>query len=163
MKKVIHFLLLCLLLLVTASCRTTKQLVPVESRASTETKYRTIVQRDTVRDSVILKQTLFRHDSTIIQMKGDTFYVDRWHIIDNGTYSQNKTQRGGIRVDTLYMNRTDSVHVPVPVEKQLSKWQKAMMSIGEYTLVILVAVLLLVLAVIINNTINKNHKPRSNI
>ena len=160
MKQVIHFLTLCLLLLVTASCRTTKQL-PVESRASTETTYRTIVQRDTLRDSVIIKETLFRHDSTIIQQKGDTFYVDRYHVINSGTFNNTKTQRGGIRVDTAFVNRTDTIHVPVQVEKELSKWQRNMMHLGEIAFGLIVLVLLAALVIFIRYEIKKH--ARSNI
>lgn len=139
--KAIYLLLCTLLLAFLTGCRTAKQL-PVESRTSTETKYITRVQRDTVRDSVFLHETLYKHDSTVLQMRGDTFYVERWHIVNAGTYQQASKERGGIRIDTLYLNRTDSVHVPYPVERKLTKWESRLMDIGACSLAVLGLIML---------------------
>lgn len=110
--------LLAMLLILCGSC-TRKIYVPVErTELRTDTLYRTLWNTDTVID----------RDTVLTLVKGDTVTIDRvrWRV------------RVKERHDTVYRTKTDSVYVekpyPVPepyeVEKPLSWWQKALMSLG---------------------------------
>ena len=49
------------------------------------------------------------------------------------------------RTDTLYISKTDTVSVPYPVEKQLTKWQQTKVNYGGWAMgVILVFILIVV-------------------
>ena len=101
-------------------CKTVRY-VPMET-----VKTDTIWQKQVVMDSVRV------HDSVYVKewMKGDTVYVDRavWH-----TAIQER-----LRTDTVYKSRVDSVAVPYPVEKQLTKWQRIRMDFGGWAMGLLV-------------------------
>lgn len=108
------FLLGMLILLASAVCSCSRvQYVPVET-VRTDLVY----MNKTVRDSVYVM------DSVLV-VKGDTVTEYRWRYIYK---HRNNT-------DTVYVNRTDSVRVPYPVEKRLSKWQQFKMDVGGYAVV----------------------------
>lgn len=99
--------LLAVAVMVSGCTRTTY--VPVESVRS---EYR---DRDVER---IMTDTV--RDTRLVWVKGDTVVDirDRWH-----------TQREYVH-DTCYIERTDSIPVPYPVEKKLTKWEQAKMDFG---------------------------------
>lgn len=110
---------LCLL----ASCRQVRY-VPVVTY-KTDSVYLQQVKRDSI----------YQRDSIYVREKGDTVtvYRDRYLFVD-------KLVR-----DTLYVNRTDSVRVPYPVEKSLTRWQEMKMELGGWAFgVIIVAALVIV-------------------
>ena len=89
------------------------QYVPVET-VHTDTLYQKVVQRDSIHI----------HDSVTIREKGDTVMIEHW-----------RTQwRDRLLRDTIYRSRTDSVQVPYPVEKQLTKWQQVCIDCGKLTM-----------------------------
>ncbi len=93
-------------LLCTGGCTSTRY-VPVETvRTQTEevTRWRT--------------DTVTQGDTRIIYIKGDTVIDrrDRWR--DRITQVH----------DTLYRERTDSVAVPYPVERELTRWERIRLS-----------------------------------
>lgn len=106
--------------IVCSSCRSVQH-VPVES-VRTEIEYRDRWQRDSIHI----------HDSIHIRDKGDTVFVDRWH-----TVYKDKLLR-----DTTYIEKTDSVQVPYPVEKQLSRWQSLKMEIGGWAFGVIIVMAL---------------------
>ena len=53
------------------------------------------------------RDSIYLHDSVLIERRGDTVFRDRWHV---------RTQRLSIH-DTVYMSRVDSVPYTVYVEK----------------------------------------------
>ena len=107
------------------ACRSVKY-VPVES-VRTETKYiNKLVQKH---DSIYL------HDSISSYIKGDTVFMDKYQ-----TKYVNKYIFG---TDSVYFNKTDSIRVPYPVEKQLSKWQKIEMNTGRITIIALIVLVIL--------------------
>ncbi|MCM1219088.1 MAG: hypothetical protein NC548_31790 [Lachnospiraceae bacterium] len=61
-------------------------------------------------------------------------YRDRWR------------ERTSIHHDTLYVELTDSVSVPYPVEKQLTHWQQTKVNYGGYALFVSATVICLVVA-----------------
>ena len=88
------------------SCKSVKY-VPVPEY---HTEYKTRTDSFVKRDSVCVK------DSVRLWMQGDTVYKERWCMKYNDRYVyQNKK-------DTVI--QTDSVRVPYPVEKELSRWEK---------------------------------------
>ena len=114
-------LLLCALF---SSCTTTKY-VPVP-------EYHT----DTVRISHNTRDSIYVHDSIMVQQKGDTLTIDRWH-----------TQwRNRIVHDTIYQSKRDSIPVPYPVEvvkevpAKLTWWQQTRLHLANILLWLLLIV-----------------------
>ena len=134
LKGAIWGLIACVIISMLCGCRTTRY-VPVES-VRTEYKDRVVAVHDTVRDSVLMSSDVYRHDSVLIRMKGDTVYVERWHALLQSSSLQNRTERSKVAHDTLYVTRTDSVMVPMPVERKLTKWERAKMDFGTAAIVI---------------------------
>lgn len=79
------------------------------------------VERDSIylhthsRDSIVVR------DSVTIREKGDTVWLERWRI----------EYRDRIRLDTAYIERRDSIAVPYPVERKLSRKERLYMSAGR--------------------------------
>ena len=73
-------------------------------------------------DTFLRSDTLFRLDSVVVRMQGDTTVIEkiRWQNRFVNVYK--------IKTDTII--KTDSVRVPYPVEKTLTKWQRVKMDYG---------------------------------
>ena len=111
MRRIIYILIVFLASgICFTSCRSIKY-VPIET---VKTEYKT---RDSIRFDSIYNQ-----DSIYILVKGDTVYQYRYKYLYKYQYL-NKT-------DTVM--RTDSIQVPYPVEKQLTKWQKMKIELGGW-------------------------------
>ena len=134
LKGAILGLIACVIISMLFGCKTTRY-VPVES-VRTEYKDRVTAVHDTVRDSVLVSSDVYRHDSVMIRMQGDTVYVERWHTLLQSSSLQNRAERSKAVHDTLYVTRTDSVMVPMPVERKLTKWERAKMDFGTAAIVI---------------------------
>ncbi|MCI6619641.1 MAG: hypothetical protein MSD82_12400 [Prevotella sp.] len=116
--------------LMTCSCRTKYVTVPEYHK-----EYITKLRVNSFRDSI------YHHDSIMIRMQGDTVYADRYHTV----YRDRLRDR--LRIDTLL--RTDSVRVPYPVERELSKWQKVQMDAGKIGLgIIAIGMLYIIIYVV---------------
>lgn len=95
-----------------SGCETIKY-VPVET-VRTDTLYQKVVQRDSIHV----------HDSVTISGKGDTVMIEHW-----------RTQwRDRLLRDTIYRSRVDSIQVPYPVEKPLTRWQQVCIDYGKLTM-----------------------------
>lgn len=106
------------------SCRSVKY-VPVKS-VRTETKYI---------DKLVQKHdSIYLHDSIYSYIKGDTVFWNKYR-----TKYINKYIFG---TDSIYLNKTDSIRVPYPVEKQLTKWQKVEMNTGRITIIALIVLVI---------------------
>ena len=115
MKSLLYIILLTLAIFIT-SCRSIRY-VPVET---VRTEYKT---RDSIRfDSI------YEHDSIFLFLKGDTVYKEKYRYRYR-YLTINKT-------DTIIM--TDSVQVPYPVEKQLSRWQQMKIELGGWAFVMVI-------------------------
>ena len=77
-------------------------------------------------DTFIKRDSIVRNDSVIIRVQGDTVMVDRWHtkMVDRW--------RDRVVRDTVI--RCDSVSVPYPVEKKLTRWQQVCIDYGKLTI-----------------------------
>lgn len=107
-----------------SSCKSI-QYVPVET-VRTDTLYQKVVQRDSIHV----------HDSVTIREKGDTVMIEHWRT----------EWRDRLLRDTIYRSRVDSVQVPYPVEKRLTKWQQVCIDYGKITMgaTVLLVILLIV-------------------
>ena len=113
--------------LIFCSCRSVEY-VPVET-VRTDTLWQKIVERD----SIIV------NDSVIVREKGDTVMIEKWHT----------RYRDRLKTDTLYVSKTDSVQVPYPVEKKLTRWQTFCIDYGKVMLgasVVLIAFIIIWIA-----------------
>jgi hypothetical protein len=94
--------------------------------ASCKTKYVTVPEYHTHyihnTDTSVRSDTLFVRDSVIIRMQGDSTIVEKikWRDRFVNVYK--------IKTDTVIQR--DSIRVPYPVEKPLSKWEQAKMDYG---------------------------------
>lgn len=127
-------LIACAIITLLAGCRTTKY-VPVGS-VRTEYKDRVVMRHDTVRDSVMRLRDVYRHDSVVYRMKGDTVYVDRWHTLRLIKWEKATHQSNTVAGDSASSVRVDSVRVPYPVERKLTKWERVKMDFGTAAIVI---------------------------
>jgi len=122
MKRLIYlFIILLASAICLSSCRT--QYVPVET---VRTEYKT---RDSVR-----YDSIYKHDSIFYLIKGDTVYkyvkqVEYKYLFIN-------------RTDTVL--KTDSVPVPFPVEKRLTRWQSIKMELGGWALGVIIVFALVI-------------------
>ena len=104
--------LLLLLLLSSSGCKSIRY-VPVET-----------VKYDSIYITKHQKDSVYVHDSIYQKEKGDTLIVEKWHT----KYIERQVH------DTTYIEKVDSIQVPYPVEKQLTKWQRMKMKAGGYAI-----------------------------
>lgn len=109
------------------SCRTIKY-VPVET-VKTEKEYIDRVQRDSIHV----------HDSVFVLVKGDTVFKDKYHIVYRDRFVH----------DTISINKIDSIQVPYPVEKPLSKWQNLKLQVGGFAMSAIIVIILIVVGKIV--------------
>ena len=80
-------------------------------------------------DTFLRSDTLFRLDSVVIRQQGDTTVIEkiRWQNRFVNVYK--------VKTDTIF--KTDSIRVPYPVERKLSKWQQLRMDFGGWAMLVL--------------------------
>lgn len=119
MKRSVWFFAVLALAMLSA-CRTVTEYVPVET-VRTEWRDRLTERTDSV----------WMRDSVYVAELGDTVRVERWRWRERYSYVY----------DTCYVERTDSVAVPYPVEKRLTRWERAKMEAGGWAMgAVLIAV-----------------------
>ena len=126
MKRLIYIIILLILAICFVSCRT--QYIPVES-VRTEYKTRDIIRFDSI----------YQRDSVYMLVKGDTIYQYRYKYL----YRYLTTNR----TDTILKH--DSIPIPYPVEKQLSRWQTIKMELGGWAFGIIILFTLIIIGQII--------------
>lgn len=128
MKNLLYIILLTLAICLT-SCRSIKY-VPVET---VKTEYKT---RDSIRfDSI------YEHDSIFLFVKGDTVYKEKYRY-KYRYLTINKT-------DTVML--TDSVQIPYPVEKQLTRWQQMKIELGGWAVGVIVILFIVLMLKLFRN------------
>lgn len=128
MRRLIYILAMLLMSGVwLSSCRT--QYVPVET---VRIEYKT---RDSIR-----YDSIYQRDSAYMLVNGDTVYLYKYKYLYR-YLTINKT-------DTVIM--VDSIQVPYPVEKQLSRWQALKMELGGWAFGILIVLCLIVVWWLVN-------------
>ena len=123
----IVLLVVLFVLFLLCGCRSVKY-VPVET-VVTDTTYINKVHRDSI----------YQRDSIYVHDRGDTvtIYRDRYLFVDKAVH------------DTLYINRTDSIRVPYPVEKELTRWERFRLDVGGYAIFTVIVVVLIVVGCLI--------------
>lgn len=125
--------LTCIVLLVSAicfaGCRTT-QYVPVET---IKTEYKT---RDSIRHD-----SIYQRDSIYVIDRGDTVYTYKDRYLYKYLYLN--------RIDTVI--KTDSVQIPYPVEKALTRWQKAKIELGGWAFGVLIMLAIVLIIRLLKN------------
>ncbi len=111
------------MLFVICSCRTVKY-VPVET-VKVDTTYINKLQRDSI----------YMLDSVYVKEKGDTVLIEKYKYL----------YRDKLVRDTLYIAKADSIQVPYPVEKELTKWQQFRMDFGGLAMCIVVISILILI------------------
>lgn len=103
----------------------------------TTTKYVTVPEHhtDTLYKSSVIHDSIWQHDSVFVSKNGDTLFIEKWH---NKYVLKEKT-------DTVYKSKTDSVPVPYPVEKLVTKpltwYEKLLISLGMAFVFIILALI----------------------
>ena len=98
-----------MLLLACVMCGCKTQYVPVETVRTVESGE---LRAERVTDSVVNDRFVYVNGDTVIIYK----WRDRWHTM---------TQH-----DSIYINKTDTISVPYPVEHPLTKWEKLKIEYG---------------------------------
>lgn len=128
MRNLLYTILLTIAICLT-SCRSIKY-VPVET---VKTEYKT---RDSIRFDSIYNQ-----DSIYVLVKGDTVYQYRYKYLYKYQYLN--------RTDTVM--KTDSVQVPYPVEKQLTRWQQMKIELGGWAVGVIVILSIVLIVKLFKN------------
>lgn len=93
-----------------------------KTRYVTVPEYHTEIRQKT--DSFFTRDSVYVKDSTIfLHVASDTLLIERWHTVYRDRW------RDRLRVDSFV--RTDSVRVPYPVERKLSRWQAFCLDYGK--------------------------------
>ena len=125
--KPLYLLIILLTSAIWSGCRT------IEYRTLETIRSDTVYILSAKVDSVIVR------DSIYIYQQGDTVLEHRYHYI----YKYRD------RVDTLYISKTDTVSVPYPVEKQLTKWQQTKVDYGGWAMGVVFVFILVVVGVMV--------------
>lgn len=126
MKRLVYIIILLILAVCFTSCRT--QYIPVES---VRTEYKT---RDSTR-----YDSIYQRDSIYTLVKGDTVYQHRYKYLYRYLITN--------RTDTIL--KSDSIRVPYPVEKQLTRWQILRMELGGWAFGIIILFILIIIGRIV--------------
>ena len=120
--KPFYLLIILLMSAICSGCKTVKY-YPMET-----VRHDTVYVNQQRIDSILVK------DSVHITEKGDTVTEFRLKYI----YKYRD------RVDTIYRSKTDTVSVPYPVEKELTKWQSVKVDYGGWAIGIVFVFILIV-------------------
>ena len=112
MKNSFIISLLEFILYMMASCRT--EYIPIES-----------VRYDSVFFAKMIKDTTFVKDSVFVRQKGDTVFKDKFLVIYKKVLLR----------DTMLTVRKDSIPVPFPVERKLTRWEQVKVDFGGYVII----------------------------
>ena len=125
-KLAIFFYFMAMLVLIAmavTSCRSVRY-VPVET-----------VKHDSVYFNKVVRDSVFVKDSVLVVVKGDTVTELRYKYI----YLEKE------KTDTVYVNHTDTICEPYPVEAKLTRWQQIKMDAGGYAIAsIFITILIIV-------------------
>lgn len=123
MKQFLYIIIILLVSTICYSCRTT-QYVPVET---------------------------VRYDTTYVnKLKVDSIYDKEFVYVNGDTiYRYNYKYKYQMIRDTVYMSNVDSIQVPYPVEKELTRWESIKMEAGGYAIVTSVILLLICTGILV--------------
>ena len=125
-------IVICVLLALVLNSCTTVRYIPVET-VRTEWKTKT--------DSFIQKDSIFVKDSVLVESKGDTLHWHHWHT--------EYKDRWRDRIVTDSFIKVDSIPVPYPVEKKLTRWEQTKIDWGGEAIVMLIIILFIIVWLIV--------------
>lgn len=102
----------------------------------TTTKYVAVPEHhtDTLRVTKYERDSIYMRDSIMVQQKGDTLTIDRWHTL----------YRDRWHTDTVFQSKRDSIPYPVEVIKEvpaeLTWWQQTRLHIANILLMVLLII-----------------------
>lgn len=117
MRNLIYILLLAS---VCVSCRSIKY-VPIES-----------IKHDSIYINRIKYDSIYHKDSIYMLVKGDTVY----------TYKYKYQYRDKLVRDTVNVTKVDSIKMPYPVEKPLTRWQQIKIELGGFSIILLLIIII---------------------
>ena len=117
-------ILLAFLLSFLTSCTTTRTVTIPEYHTEYITRTDTLHKIDSI----------YKRDSVSVYIRGDTVHKDKYVYLDKYKYIYKAS------TDTLI--KTDSISVPYPVERQLTKWEQTQMSVGKWAIYALSGIIL---------------------
>lgn len=94
---------------------------------------------DTLWQYLSLRDSVYLHDSTIVKERGDTVVIERWHTRWHDRFI----------TDTVYRSRRDSISVPYPIERKLTRWESFCIDYGKVMTGVTLGSLVLILLFII--------------
>lgn len=120
----IRYIILTVLIVTMPSCGIRVKYIPVET-----------VRTDSVYLNSVRIDSVFVHDSISTIYKGDSVTEYRYSYI----YKYKD------RIDTVYINRTDTIREPYPIEieKRLTVWQRVKVDLGGWAISIVIAIILI--------------------
>lgn len=126
-KGLLFIIIPCIMLSLLAGCKAV-QYVPVET-VRTDSVYVDRFQRDSIyqRDSVYINRWT----------AGDTVYQDK--IVYKYIY------RDKVKYDTVAILRSDTVRIPFPVDRELSKWEQIRLDVGGWAIGVVIITILIVI------------------
>lgn len=110
--RMIKAILIILLMSAIWSCRTTEY-VPVE-----------VVRSDTTYINKVQRDSIYQQDSIYILDRGDTVLITKTKYL----YKDRMVR------DTVYKSRVDSIQIPYPVERKLTRWEQIRLDIGGWAM-----------------------------
>ena len=130
-KRLLLVIISFILLSSLAGCKSV-QYVPVEA-----------VRTDSVYVDRYLRDSIYQRDSVFINRwtAGDTVYQDK--IVYKYIY------RDKVKYDTVAVLRSDTVRVPYPVERKLTRWEQIRLDVGGWAIGIVIIVILIVVGYMI--------------
>ena len=125
-KGLLFIIIPCIMLSLLAGCKSVKY-IPVET-----------VRTDSVYVDRYLRDSIYQRDSVYINRwtAGDTIYQDK--IVYKYIY------RDKVKYDTVSILRSDTVRVPFPVDRELSKWEQIRLDVGGWAIGIVIITILIV-------------------
>lgn len=125
-KGLLFIIIPCIMLSLLAGCKSVKY-IHVET-----------VRTDSVYVDRYLRDSIYQRDSVYINRwtAGDTIYQDK--IVYKYVY------RDKVKYDTVAILRSDTVRVPFPVDRELSKWEQIRLDVGGLAIGIVIITILIV-------------------
>lgn len=126
-KGLLFIIIPCILISLLAGCKSV-QYVPVET-----------VRTDSIHVDRYLRDSIYQRDSVFINRwtAGDTVYQDKvvWKYV----------YRDKVKYDTVAILRSDTVRVPFPVDRELSKWEQIRLDVGGWAIGVVIITILIVI------------------
>lgn len=145
-------LILCIVAgILISGCSPKVRYIPVESvryeRVEADTaKFLTLINslREEIRSNESKTESLIHNEKETVKVneKGDTIFRDRFIYISLQSEEKKEyehiieSQRDSINIlnERLMSQKTDSIQVPYPVERQLTKWETVKMEAGGWAI-----------------------------